>query len=208
MYKIYINEKPLLLAKTKDLADLAEAQGAKLVLPYMGQPKSLLQPIDLLEKTSDPGAVLIHAENLKDLWGDFKGLYRIIRAAGGLVFNEENQVLAIFRRGFWDLPKGKIDKGEKKKAAAIREVMEETGIKNVRLVGKLHQSWHTYRDAKKTRILKKTYWYRMSAPKTDLVPQTEEDIDLAIWVEPAQLRQKRPLYRSIQDVLQRAGETS
>ena len=57
----------------------------------------------------------------------------IIEAAGGLVFNEKNELLMIFRRGFWDLPKGKVDEGETLEQCAVREVQEETGLQNIML---------------------------------------------------------------------------
>jgi 8-oxo-dGTP pyrophosphatase MutT (NUDIX family) len=52
----------------------------------------------------------------------------IIKAGGGIVVNEQNEVLLIYRRGKWDLPKGKLDDGETIEECALREVKEETGL--------------------------------------------------------------------------------
>ena len=64
-------------------------------------------------------------ETLESIFDYSKGIV----AAGGIVKNEEGKTLIIFRRGFWDLPKGKVEKGEKIINAAQREVEEETGVK-------------------------------------------------------------------------------
>jgi 8-oxo-dGTP pyrophosphatase MutT (NUDIX family) len=108
---------------------------------------------------------------------------RII-AAGGLVTNEKNDLLMIFRKGFWDLPKGKLDIGESIEACAIREVQEETGLKAIHL-GKfititLHEYFDTYLQED---VVKESHWYHMSIlGEPLLIPQTEEDITLIKWV--------------------------
>jgi len=202
MYKIYINEKPLLLMKTNELEDLPSDLQIHHTTRYQGKSKFLLQHIDFLEKTTEPGAVVIYADDLDTLWSDFKSLYHIIKAAGGLVYNPDGEVLAIYRMGYWDLPKGKIEKGEKRKKAAVREVMEETGLKKVILENKLMNTWHTYRDPRKNRrVLKKTFWYRMSSGKETLTPQAEEDIEKAIWIDLTELKAQKPIYRNILEVL-------
>lgn len=202
MYKIYINGQPLSLMNTSELMHLQHTHNFDLQSRYSGKAKFLLNHIDLLEKTPNKTSVAIYANDLDTLWKDFKSIYRIIKAAGGLVYNPYGDVLAIFRRGFWDLPKGKIDKGEKKKAAARREVMEETGLSNVVLEHKLINTYHTYRHPqRKDRILKKTYWYQMSAQNEILSPQSEEDIEQAIWLPSNELKSKDPIYPNICDVL-------
>lgn len=109
---------------------------------------------------------------------------RII-AAGGLVFNENNELLMILRRGYWDLPKGKLDKGETVEACAIREVEEETGLRNITM-GKfititLHEYFDTYLDED---VVKESHWYQMKVQgPQQLVPQTEEDIMMIKWIK-------------------------
>src|SRR5215510_275068 len=98
-----------------------------------------------------------------------------IIAAGGLVVNDRDELLMIFRRGKWDLPKGKLDKGESLKDCAIREVEEETGLKNITLGPPLIITYHTYHEGARF-ILKESHWYKMSVSgQQNLVPQTEED---------------------------------
>ena len=100
------------------------------------------------------------------------------------------------------MPKGKIDPGETPEQAAVREVQEETGLVNVTLGAFLHHSYHTY-EQKGQRILKKTWWYRMKTTDTQVIPQTEEDIEEIRWVEPkAWLERGVAVYGNIRDVIE------
>jgi mutator protein MutT len=107
-----------------------------------------------------------------------------IVAAGGLVVNEKNEILFIFRRQHWDLPKGKLDEGETIEACAVREVQEETGLKKVELVSFLCKTYHEYFDKWiKEEVIKESWWYLMKSASSEvLIPQTEEDIEKIIWV--------------------------
>ena len=106
-----------------------------------------------------------------------------IIAAGGLVTNPQGQILWIYRRGFWDLPKGKLDEGETIQTCALREVAEETGIKDIRLHELLKFTNHTYFDKYLNKeVLKRTYWFHMTIPTTQSgVPQITEDIEKIEW---------------------------
>jgi 8-oxo-dGTP pyrophosphatase MutT (NUDIX family) len=107
-----------------------------------------------------------------------------IIAAGGLVTNENNELLMIFRRGKWDLPKGKLDEGEEIEECAIREVQEETGLKHLELGKLVGITYHEYFDKYVNQdVNKETHWYAMkAAPGQNLAPQTEEDIEEIEWV--------------------------
>ncbi|MBK7408864.1 MAG: NUDIX hydrolase [Saprospirales bacterium] len=201
MYKIYINDNPLFLIAREDLADLQAQYPDCLPGRYSGQVKTLLHYIDLLEKASAPKVVVLYAENLQGLIDDFHSLHKFLEAAGGLVFNREGKALFIFRRGKWDLPKGKLDRGEMPPQAAIREVQEETGLHEVSILHDLCATFHTYREKGK-RILKKTHWYAMQTPEQQLVPQAEEDIEKAVWVDmEAFLREDPDMYSSLWEVI-------
>ena len=131
-------------------------------------------------------------------------LYLKIKAGGGLIKNESNEFLFIFRRGYWDLPKGKIEVDETKKQAAVREVEEETGINNVVLEKKICNTYHTYRLKQGKRIIKKSYWYLMYAPKQTLIPQASEDIDKAEWMTLAAFKENcHPVYKNILEVIEK-----
>ncbi|MDL2326378.1 NUDIX domain-containing protein, partial [Bacteroidales bacterium OttesenSCG-928-A14] len=120
-----------------------------------------------------------NAQNLKTRFG----LYRKIEAAGGIVVNGNGDILMIYRRGFWDFPKGKIEKNETPKEAAIREVAEETGVMSLRISEELNPTYHTYtQDAEA--ILKKTHWFVMENDRFENTkPQIEEDITEIRWVK-------------------------
>ncbi len=102
--------------------------------------------------------------------------YTVIQAAGGLVFNKNNELLTIKRNGIWDLPKGKIERHEDQIAAALREVMEETGINHLNISEKIGETYHAYYEDEAI-LLKETHWYRMnSSSSAALKPQEEEGI--------------------------------
>jgi 8-oxo-dGTP pyrophosphatase MutT (NUDIX family) len=126
----------------------------------------------------------------------FASLFKFVPAAGGLVKNEKGEFLFIHRLGYWDLPKGKINKKDSPgpgfsdhdtisaRTAAIREVKEETGLKTVVICKELPSTWHIY-TAKEKWVLKKTFWFSMEADSGQpLTPQTSEGIFLVKWTSP------------------------
>lgn len=133
-------------------------------------------------------AGIIFDQNFQKLKSDFFKHFIVIKAAGGLVKNHKGEILMIFRRGKWDLPKGKLDAGETIEECALREVEEETGLKNPELGKLLKIAFHTYVQFGK-HILKETHWYSMIAKGNEnLIPQTEEDITETRWVKKTDLK--------------------
>lgn len=136
--------------------------------------------------------------------------YTCITAAGGLVINDEDKILMIFRRGKWDLPKGKLEGNEPLEVCAEREVKEETGLKNITLERFLTTTYHTYTERGKD-ILKDTHWYVFRAPgQQNLKPQIEEDIMEIEWIDRSELKlYLSQSYKLIEDVIKAAvAETS
>ena len=86
---------------------------------------------------------------MEKLFQDFTAHYKILEAAGGMVLNANRELLVIYRRGSWDLPKGKIDPGETKEEAAVREIQEETGLQEVELGNLICSTYHTYKNKKR-----------------------------------------------------------
>jgi len=128
---------------------------------------------------------LINDTSMDDL--DFlSNEFNIVEAAGGLVLNNNEELLCIHRLGKWDLPKGKIESGETRTESAVREVEEETHISNLTLDQELPTTYHFYFH-KEQWILKPTYWYRMSTQDSDTIPQTEEGITQVKWMNIQQL---------------------
>ncbi|GAB3556610.1 NUDIX hydrolase [Spirosoma fluminis] len=107
--------------------------------------------------------------------------FKIVKAAGGVVV-KDNQMLLMFRRGVWDLPKGKLDQDESSRQGAAREVEEETGVE-VAVGERICTTWHTY-TLNGSRILKRTKWYLMRVvDDTDMAPQEDEDIEKLAWLD-------------------------
>lgn len=129
--------------------------------------------------------ITVTVDNYQDTKKFLKKKFKIIKAAGGLVRKGE-KILMIYRLKKWDLPKGKLEKGEKNKIAACREVEEECNIK-VNLGEKICTTWHTY-TMKKKMILKKTVWFTMDIVKDNkMTPQLEEDIEEVRWMTPKEV---------------------
>jgi len=207
MYKISINETPLILIDLKDVPNEPQKDDKNLFLRYLGKTKLLLQVVDMLEKSDRMESITVYTADYKQLVQDFESLYKIVEAAGGVVFNSKQEILVMYRRGSWDLPKGKIDPGETKEIAAVREVQEETGIKEVTRGPLLCTTFHTYRNRKNKRVLKPTYWYQMTTTEMEISPEVEEDIELVLWQEPtAFLETKKPIYNTIWEVVVAAIE--
>lgn len=128
--------------------------------------------------------------------------FKIIDAAGGVVTNNNDKTLLIYRLKKWDLPKGKLDKGESFKIAAVREVEEETRIK-VKLKSHITTTWHTYAIKNKP-ILKRNKWYAMVClDDSAMKPQKRENIEKVEWMteEEASIVLKKS-YRSIRYVME------
>jgi len=142
--------------------------------------KKLLNLIQELELGN--GLHILVEGNTEENWDNFNTHFKTIEAAGGLIQNETGDWLFIHRNGIWDLPKGKLEKGESIEACAVREVTEECGIEEPNIIRPLSTTYHTY-TLKGQRILKPTYWYLMkSADTSELVPQTEEGITDVKWI--------------------------
>ena len=199
MYTVHVNDSPLRFATA------ATADRPELTLRYNGKSKFLLQLLGTLEGRHHPDGALVVCEDPESVWSDFRRLFTIVEAAGGAVVNGD-RLLCIYRRGSWDLPKGKIDAGETHAEAALREVTEETGVSALALGDELPTTYHTYRTASGKRVLKPTYWFAMQTTQTVLVAQSEEDIEEARWVPFAELGPIREqAYRSLWPVFDAMG---
>lgn len=201
MYKIYINENCLVITGGEE-AESMESSVRK--VPFLTGKKSLLNYVDKLEKSGDEMTLALVTSDPEQLFSDYRSLYKLITAAGGLCVRTGNEILFIERLGFWDLPKGKIDKGEEIEAAAIREVAEETGITAV-IQQQVDHTWHTYYDRRERRILKQTFWFEMSPEGPEEVRiQEEEHITDYRWMSAAGfLQSDLRTYQSIREIVKK-----
>ncbi len=193
-YRIYINEKVILLTESEpegaeryekidaEIFDLkivyywASAHRSKLFYVLCGDAKAFLKTV------------------LKSIM--------LIEAAGGLVMNEDDDYLFIYRNDKWDIPKGKIEVGEGIKEAAVREVEEECGIKISALGDRICKTYHVYKYKGEV-VLKKTYWFKMRCKgQKKLKPQKEEGITAVKWFQKGHIAPiVKNTYPSIMDVL-------
>ncbi|MFT6996311.1 MAG: 8-oxo-dGTP pyrophosphatase MutT (NUDIX family) [Cryomorphaceae bacterium] len=178
MYKVFINNKSIVLTDRTIPDVIGDNQ---LYLTY-GDFEELSYTISLLENSPHLLGAIFYFHDLELLWADFRAHFKEIDAGGGLVRNENNEYLLIYRKGKWDLPKGKIEEDETPEQGALREVEEECGVNDLKLGVELTPTYHTY-EQDGIRILKRTYWYDMTSAQKEFVPQAEEDIEKAEWMD-------------------------
>jgi len=180
--KIYFSDKPLFLCDTIDKTIEPFVHHDDAVFIDELDTHTIKTIIHEMQQSQIHAGVFFHPDLDKLKKALFKK-FTVVRAAGGLVTNENNDVLMIFRRGFWDLPKGKLDPGEKLEDCALREVEEETGLTNVELLSPILVTYHTYHEGSRS-ILKESHWYNMKVKgEQKLIPQAEEDIREIKWVK-------------------------
>ena len=103
---------------------------------------------------------------INDNWSSFCKAYKIIYASGGVVLNDNNELLMIYRNGVWDLPKGKNENHESKECCALREVREECGINKLSVTKYLKETYHTY-QFENEKFLKITSWFLMFSNRSE-----------------------------------------
>jgi 8-oxo-dGTP pyrophosphatase MutT (NUDIX family) len=199
--KIYFGDKPVFLCNeiTKELNEILQHPDAVFIDEITNPAiKSILHEI----KKDEFHAGVIWNSDLDKLKKVFFKNFTLIEAAGGIVQNNKKELLFIYRLNKWDLPKGKMEKGESPAECALREVEEETGVTNLTVKKKAGETYHTY-DQFGKHFLKITHWFYMICPAVQkLVPQTAEDITEIKWVATKDI--KDPIantYPSIKDIL-------
>ena len=201
--KIYFNDKPLFLCDAVD----------EVLQPYIHHDDAIFidelnthtvkSMIHEMEQPEIHAGVFYHP-GLKELKKAFYKKFTVVQAAGGLVQNGQKKILMIFRRGKWDLPKGKLGKGETLEDCAIREVEEETGLQHVKLLSPLTITYHTYHEGARF-ILKESHWYAMQVNGEQRpAPQIAEGITEVRWVTAAEAENLFPeCYPTVSDVIKK-----
>ncbi len=199
--KVYFGDKPVFLCDeiSEELKEILHHPDAVFIDEVTSPAiNSLLHEI---KKEEFHAGVMLDPDFHK-LKKQFFKHFTLIEAAGGVVQSTKKDLLFIYRLDKWDLPKGKIETGEKPDACAVREVEEETGVTQLTVKKKIGETYHTY-DAFGKHFLKITHWYYMTCPAgQQLVPQTEEAITAIKWVHTKNI--KEPVantYPSIRDIL-------
>jgi len=206
MYKVFFNDSTIQLS-----SEVKKSSNNNIVrvvengcYDFVNQ---IIYEIESGHKVSD---FLILDQDVNEFWDQFRNHFTEIPAAGGLVQNNEGSFLFIRRLGVWDLPKGKIEKGETSENAAIREVEEECGLSGLKIVRQLDSTFHIYRSpylsAPKNLVLKETKWFLMNYSGNEIpVPQLDEDIVEVRWVPVSELnRVIENTYSSLRDLLHKS----
>ena len=170
MYKVFINK--LLIILTSKNKSLSQENSFLLTSITLNE---------ILKKVRKHKKIFLYHPKKSELLKVFKSKIKVIFASGGIVKNDNNQILFIYRRGKWDLPKGKAEKGESIRETAVREVIEETGIEKLKIDKYFSNTFHIVRNNKKY-FLKETSWFLMSSNfKGKLKPQLNEGIKSVKW---------------------------
>ncbi len=203
--KIYYNDKPLIITTDKELYIISDPVAEEYEFFAGATLRSYTMALRHLERPGMKGAII---EDISEaaLLEQLHAMYMPLDAAGGVAYNEHNEILMIFRRGKWDLPKGKLDAGENIEECALREVSEETGLVHLTLGEKICDTHHIY-EQKGQQYLKRTAWYKMQGSAADkLMPQKEENIMEARWVSEKELAPfAAKTYEAIRHVLHLSG---
>lgn len=205
--KIYYGDKPVFLCDEMDdtLHELLHHPDV-VFIDELSAPaiKSLIHEL----KKEDFHTGILWNSDLVKLQKAFFKHFTVIEAAGGIVQNENKDLLFIFRKGKWDLPKGKMEKNEKAEICAAREIEEETGVKNLVYKKKTGDTYHIYDEFGK-HFLKISHWYYFTCKgKQILKPQTTEDITQVKWFKTKDI--KKPIantYATIKDILSNFFDT-
>lgn len=202
MYEIFIANRALVFCETKELEGLPGKRFGK-VVPY-SYDLNLVGLLKVMASGPDHADVAITHELPAIPYARTVSQMAWEEAAGGVVLTpDRKQILVIHRRGYWDLPKGKPLKNESTPESALREVREETGLKNVSIVKPIGSTSHVFVKSE-IHVLKKTMWFEMVSGDRDVKPQRSEDIDEVLWIDCSDLPQYLPkMYRSLQALVGR-----
>lgn len=200
--KLFVNDTPLAFSSIRETPDMpydhtinalatniGEAKLKGDVAVHYANPTYIKSALEYFSKkrVKNLDSITFAVADLKETVKLVKDQFKIVQAGGGIV-RQGNQTLLIYRLGKWDLPKGKLEKGESPVEGALREVEEECGVK-VTPQAEICQTWHTYTRNKK-RYLKQTYWFAMDClDDSQLQPQTEEGIKEVRWMTTQQVHQ-------------------
>jgi 8-oxo-dGTP pyrophosphatase MutT (NUDIX family) len=200
MYKVFINEKPVIL--TDQLPETKLPVGTQHFFvsgtPDFGR---IIHGFESNDEARE--LIIINTENFDLLRKSFESFFTLVTTGGGIVYHPDKGMLWILRHNRWDLPKGKPDGNESIEDAALREVSEETGLKNLFINTALGVTRHAYREKDKF-ILKTSHWYKMGveSPDCPLIPQEEEGISQVEWIIEASVKEKlNNTYASLQQLV-------
>jgi len=185
MYKVFVNNKAIFLIENLNDFDVSQSDT---ILEYQGK-ENFRKIVKSFDENIKSKNLFLFSSDFEELKKDFFSAFNTIEAAGGIVRNKQNEILFIFRRGKWDLPKGKVEENETIEEAVIREIEEETGLGELKILRKLPDTFHMYVLNGKW-VIKKTYWFEMSCKSEQKpIPQIIEEITEVKWFKDDELNE-------------------
>ncbi|WP_327018178.1 NUDIX hydrolase [Croceibacter atlanticus] len=172
MYKVFVNDVPIMLSTEKQIGK-----------EYTNIPIKIARLKKIIKKIKKGKLTYVNLYHKKEekLFKHLKRKLPVVVAGGGLVYNDNQEILFIYRNDKWDLPKGKIEKNETIEDCAIREVWEETGVEDLKITKLITKTYHVFKRNGKLK-LKETWWYEMHTSYTgELTPQPSEGIEKVKW---------------------------
>ena len=190
MYKVFVNENVIILTNQIPF-------GSKINLFDLKK----ISLIDIISNVKKHKKIFLFHKNSEKLILNFKKKIKVIFAGGGIVKNNLDETLFIYRRNKWDLPKGKIDKGETIDQTALREVKEETGIVDLKIVDFRTKTYHIFKKNNEY-CLKETTWYNMvSNFDGEFIPELKEDITKVVWKNDKKIKKIKNTFPNIKLLL-------
>ena len=190
MYKVFVNENVIILTNQIPF-------GSKINLFDLKK----ISLIDIISNVKKHKKIFLFHKNSEKLILNFKKKIKVIFAGGGIVKNNLEETLFIYRRNKWDLPKGKIDKGETIDQTALREVKEETGIVDLKIVDFRTKTYHIFKKNNEY-CLKETTWYNMvSNFDGEFIPELKEDITKVVWKNDKKIKKIKNTFPNIKLLL-------
>jgi ADP-ribose pyrophosphatase YjhB (NUDIX family) len=179
MYKVFVNQSPLILTDK-----VTETAGSEY---FLLNDTAIGSAIEALAKKKLKEAYIYHP-NKEEILKKFTKKVPLVVAGGGVVTNDEGKVLFIFRNNRWDLPKGRLDKGETIEQCALREVAEETGVKDLVIENFLKTTYHVLKQKGQYK-LKEVHWYAMhTSYNGKLKGEKKEGIVKVKWKGPKKIQ--------------------
>ncbi len=199
MYKIYFDKRFIFISSQPD-----RMQKYRLFYKYHDIDE-LYAKISAFIRNNEISSLNIYSYKINSLWNAFRAYFENRIASGGLLYNDNEELLFIRRRSKWDIPKGHLSENESVRECAVREIEEETGLIAGEAMLILNPTYHIYKKDEKW-VLKETHWYVFNdTGEGKAAPQVSEDITEVRWLSREEIKYvHQNTWPSVSDVIHEA----